>query len=186
MTLSRPFQVGRIYRDDDATILADGKRLRVPTMMRDGETNSVCDDCGGTGLYPASVRCPTCGGKNLGETLTDAQIEMQDRLAKDAAWREASIGNRAGFRIDHSAERKAARAKVYDALAQYDTEREAAWRTLPSNVSPSIDTNTDLRRAPDQADHRTTDQVARDHQVDMEQRYRDYEIAAQNAWKTLR
>jgi hypothetical protein len=46
MTLSRPFQVGRIYRDDDATILADGKRLRVPTMMRDGETNSVCDDRG--------------------------------------------------------------------------------------------------------------------------------------------
>jgi hypothetical protein len=63
--------------------------------------------------------------------LTDAEIQMQDHIARDHAWRQATAGNRPGFRIDSSAEGQAARAKVFDALAEADDEREAAWKNTP-------------------------------------------------------
>jgi hypothetical protein len=147
---SQPFEIGRIYKKD---VLQDGEIQRTPLMLKDAA--AFCRECGGLGRFKdASIRCPFCKGSGLansngegideivsatsneiegarsGEFGTDRasinDAEMRDRLAKDAAWREASIGNRCGFRIDHSAEGKAARQKVFDAIAKADEERENA------------------------------------------------------------
>jgi hypothetical protein len=142
------FRVGRIYtkRDDDA-VLADKQTMRVPTMMRDGKT---CDDCGGTGLYPASVRCPICSGTggNTANTagdrasLSDAEIQMQDRLAKDAAWRKSSEAHRAGWRtatVD-SKEVQASRQALHDAYAEHERYITTAYRDLgPAFLNRSTD-----------------------------------------------
>jgi hypothetical protein len=143
------FRVGRIFRNDGKpvtlpdAILADKQTMRVSVMMRDGETNGPCSDCGGSGLYPASVRCPTCGGTGIdpANTASDraslSDAKMRDHMAKDEAWRQATQAHRAGFRIDSSPEGRAARQKTFDAMAQYDDEREAAYKTLASEFTAS-------------------------------------------------
>lgn len=185
---STPFQIGRIYRDS-------GRPVTLPDFLADGETHRtnaapLCDLCNDTGMVKeASIRCPLC--KNTARGTDHSSLSDADRrVLADAEMRARAVGHRPGWAIDSSPEGRAARQKTFDAMAEYDEERENAWRNLPSNVvTPSVtaaDTNTDLRRAPDQADHRTTDQIAADHRVEMEQRYKDYETAAQNAWKNLR
>jgi hypothetical protein len=136
---SRPFQVGRIYADtDDATILADGQRFRVPTLMRDGET---CDDCGVSGRYPASVRCPTCGDRNA---LTDAETQLQDHLARDQEYRRTHSGNMPGYRFAaDSEERRASRQQLHDAYAEYEARLTSSWKGLePLNQNPDVDWST--------------------------------------------
>jgi hypothetical protein len=76
---STPFLPGKIFRKDGkpvtlpAAMLADGERVRVPVILKDGETNGLCNDCGGSGLYPSSVRCPSCHGTGgSGSTVLNA------------------------------------------------------------------------------------------------------------------
>ena len=210
------FRVGHIYRRDGrpvtlADYLADGEVHRTFLMMKDtAPAGFACKECQGRGrwLDDLNITCPFCRGSGVvnsngdetnnteaargGEFGTDHALindaEMRDRLAKDAAWREASIGHRAGWAIDSSPEGKARRQKTFDAMAIADEERENAWRTLSSNVvTPTVaaDTNTgDVR--PTQADGRTTAQIAKDHQERMTQEIRDYENSVANAYKTLR
>ena len=137
-------------------ILKDKGRTRVPVLLRDAA--SFCMDCMGKGVWDVGIRCPTCGGSGMlnregqgvdevvratsnktegarqGEFGVDRAL-INDAIARDSAWRAATAGSRPGFRIDSSPEGKAARAKVFDAMAQYDKEREAAWRTLDSEYT---------------------------------------------------
>lgn len=188
------FKLHQIYRKDGkpvtvpAAMLADGQQFRVGVMMRDG----ACPDCGGSGLYPSSVRCPSCGGTGVDPASTTSDrsslSEADRRVLADAEMRARAVGHRPGFYVDTSAEGKAARQKTFDAMAEADEIRENAWRNLASNIAPptvATDTNTgDVR--PAQADGRTTDQIAQAHRENMERIYRDYETAAQNAHKNLR
>ena len=203
------FRVGKMYRTDGKTVtppaafLADKQSMRISVMMRDIAARFTCKECGGLGRFvDASIKCMFCKGSGLvdangvgidpANTTTDhsSLSDADRRVLADAEMRARAVGHRPGWAIDSSPEGRAARQKTFDAMAEADEERGNAWRNLSSNtVPPSIaaaDTNTDLRRAPDQADHRTTDQIAAAHRIEMEQRYKDYETAAQNAWKNLR
>lgn len=126
-------------KQDDAAILADGQRFRVPTLMRD----AVCSTCDGTGRWTeARLRCPDCGGKNLGNDrqLTDVETQMRDHLARDQDYRRTHAGNMAGYRYAaDSEERRASRQQLHDAYAEYEATLVSSWKDLePLTQSPDI------------------------------------------------
>ena len=151
----------KVWKDKDASnlILQDGEVHRTPLMMRDSESNGVCLTCDGKGIWTdARLRCPDCRGTggSIRETLnnvtthtessrdkdsqlTDAETQMQDRLQRDEAWRTATRGHRPGFAIDNSPEGRAARAKVFDAIAEMEEQRANAWRNLDAEYVASPD-----------------------------------------------
>jgi hypothetical protein len=203
------FRVGKMYRTDGKTVtppaafLADKQSMRISVMMRDNAAGFTCKECGGLGRFvDASIKCMFCKGSGLvdangvgidpANTTTDhsSLSDADRRVLADAEMRARAVGHRPGWAIDSSPEGRAARQKTFDAMAEADEERENAWRNLSSNiVPPSIaadtdTTNNDLRRA--QADHRTTDQIAKDHQLRMAEETRNYETSVANAYKTLR
>jgi hypothetical protein len=140
------FRVGKMYRTDGKPVvlppamLADGQRFRVPVMLRDNNT-ATCVTCNDTGRHPAGIRCPDCGGKNLGKDsqLTDAETQMRDFIARDEAWRKSSQENRAGFRYAADTEAtRALRQQLHDAYAEHERYITTAYR----DVSPDVDWST--------------------------------------------
>ena len=213
------FKIGQMYRSDGKPVtppsyLADKQRMRVSTMMRDSEINGVCSTCNGKGVWTeARLRCPDCLGKggSIKETLNSMTTQtesarggefgndhaltndakIQDAVARDRAWREASAGSRPGFRYDSSPEGKARRQKTFDAMAAYDDERESAWKDVSSTFEQNVTT---LSKPPTpeelgqikRNDGRTTAQIAKDHQARMAEETRNYENFLANAYKQLR
>jgi hypothetical protein len=216
MIKSRPFEPGKMYRSDGmpirlqerdgALVLADGEVHRTPMMFKDGAR--PCLECKGRGIWQVvdqNLTCPYCSGSgmvsatggpaaNNTDTARDHASTLSEadrRVLADAEMRARAVGHRSGWAIDSSPEGKAARQKVFDAMAEADEERENAWRTLPSDVGTASSA-----AAPDQTtskDHRTTDQdkrdvhtIARDHQANMESIYREHSDYLQNAWRNVR
>jgi hypothetical protein len=154
---SQPFKIGQIYRSDGKpvtlpSVLADRQTMKVSTMMRDSETNGVCDTCNGTGRWTdARLRCPDCGGTggSVREALNSMTTQTEssrggafgtdhattlsdaDRRVHDYMLDHAKYGShRPGFRIDSSPEGRAARQKTFDAITEMEAERARAWKNV--------------------------------------------------------
>ena len=194
MTKSQPFKIGQIYRN----VLQDGETLRVPVMLRDAAPAGFCKECQGRGRWTdMNLTCPYCSGSGMisangdpvdetvsatsnnteaargGEFGTDhASIndaKIQDAIARDRAWREATAGSRPGWRVTDAG--KEHHTRMNDEYSKLDDERESAYR----NVSTFEQNVTTLSKPPTPAeleqikrmsnDGRTTDQIAQDHKA---------------------
>ena len=218
---------------DDALVLADGKTHRTPMMLKDNVAGFACKECQGRGrwLDDLNITCPFCHGSGLvnsngdetnnteaargGEFGTDHAIndaKIQDAIARDRAWRDATAGSRPGWYVTDAG--KEHHTRMTDIYAAVDDEREAAYkepRTSP-DVAWSTGAGSEARNfgkpAPDGSacmldggqrgvirngqcvalseDSRTVSQVAADHAQNMQNVYQEHENFLQNAYKNLR
>ena len=212
----------KVWHDKEASnlILQDGEVLRHPLMLKDAA--QFCDACSGSGkIKDLSIKCPVCSGSGLlnsqgqgiNETvaatsnntegarggtygndhaLSDAQM-LDRHMARDAAWRDASAGHRAGFRITDAV--KAHHTRMMDLYSKLDDEREAAY-LQPLNPSPDVagsparnigkPQDGDVIKNGECEDSRSLADKRAQHQQVMNDLYEQYSQQQREAYRTLK